>query len=130
LPQYTPRTLVVPTTDGSVWIVETDTYGIVRRTLEGDTTLAFRPTHRTADSDPELDLIRQQLRAAGLEVEDLPFGQQLVRSIHVMNDGHLLLLVGDRSTPALDVFAPDGSYVTTMPLDFSSGLQAPWFSRG
>jgi hypothetical protein len=112
---FTSSLVYAVTGKGTVWYAISDELRLFHRTLGGDTIRVAETRHRSLSlTSSEERLIQQELSKVGLSRSGVPLGQQIVHSIRVLDDGHLLVLVEDKSgqDPHLfDVFDPAGRYL-------------------
>lgn len=100
----------------------------------GDTLRIVETSHRRVSlSSYDEGVIERgvaELRAAR---RDFPIIRPIVEAIHVLEDGHVLVLVVESTemmTHAFDVFSPEGAFLGTLPLDFQVARRSRISSRG
>ena len=108
--------------DGSVWFAHTDEYTLYRRSIEGDTTLAFSiPSRPAAEPVTEMDSLISRYRGSGSSLEYTrenfaPF-RRLVTRVLTDDAGYIYVLPEEEGVPegtVVDVFDDSGVYLGRM----------------
>jgi hypothetical protein len=106
--------------DGSLWLAESGILRFVQRTLYGDTLRIIEATHRDASVDSDTrNAIEREFAKIGRDPSDYRITRPLNQSLHVLDDGHLLVQIEDdigAHGRVFDVYDPDGRFLG--PLDF------------
>lgn len=110
--------------DGTIWTADSEELLLVQRALlSGDTLRVVstdhrRPTFTLADESLILDAQVE----SGLSRRELAPVWPIIQTIHVMDDGHLLVQVTEvvgEASPVFDVFDPEGRYLGEIDLGFA-----------
>lgn len=125
--QYSPRLVWDVAEDGTVWFARSDEYRLIQRTLEGDTLRVVSTRHRSSElTRHQSNIIEDGFREIGLEHLAAAFRRPLIRSIHVLRDGHLLVQLWEEENQdesVYDVFDPDGRLLGALDTDIALARQ-------
>ena len=131
---FQPHWLYGLAPDGTLWIMQSNRLRLTNITLEGDTLRSIESSHRQPRrGEAELSRIRDELRAAGIDVSAYELGPQIAQSVNVLADRHIAVQIESRAGEPgrlFDIFEPDGRYVGELDLGFAANPDIPWFSRG
>jgi hypothetical protein len=131
---YRPK-LIYAVTPMHLWHADSRELLLVQRTHAGDTTLIVETKHRDdlRLSSADERAILEDLRRLGLDPREAPYSRQVIQSMHVLEDGHLLVQIEERfaeNGSALDVFDPEGHFLGTLDLGFALDPQSVLAMRG
>lgn len=109
---------------GGIWFAHTESYTVYRRSLEGDTTLAFsRAVEPAPVGDAERDYVRKVTSRrpdmARLYLDALPASKPVIVAIFTDNAGHVFVVPETADAPGgsvLDVFRDTGELLGRLPL--------------
>jgi hypothetical protein len=115
----------------SIWLARSDSLSLFQVSLSGDTIRRVRTTHRRAEFTPaQRDAIRRANRLLG---EDGDFSPILVQRLHVLEDGRVLVQLGnDWSTPGreFELFDSTGTWLGSVMAPFAVHHRSELASRG
>lgn len=131
---YTRSSVYAVTKEGMVWHAISNELRLIQRTLAGDTLRVVETSHRNLSlTAADEQVIQTELSRFGLNRSGLPLGRQVLHSIHILDDGHLLVLVEDelgQDPSVFDVFDPGGRYLGPLRSAFSIDPTVAPVSRG
>ena len=112
---YFPRLIWSLGPDNTVWTSESGNLTLTQRSLEGDTLRIIETRHREVPlSRADERIISLGLAEVGLDRSDVRVVRPVIQSIHVLEDGHLLVqiveTIGEDSS-LFDVFDPEGRFL-------------------
>ncbi|MBX3134070.1 MAG: 6-bladed beta-propeller [Gemmatimonadaceae bacterium] len=118
--------------NGSIWFAHSEVYRIYRRTLAGDTALAFSlPAQGSPLGDDERDHVRSELShlpsLVAAILQELPDTRPIVRRIVPDDAGHVLVfadVAGHTLGTVVDVFEEGGTYLGRLILPSAVALSA------
>ncbi len=120
--QYLPNLVWTVAPDATIWFAESGELRLFQRTLEGDTIRIVETQHRKASLDSRTErVIEREFSKAGLDESDYSVVRPLVQTIHVLDDGHILVQIIEevgQDGRVFDVFDPDGRFLGSMPMGF------------
>ena len=124
LNHYQPRNRWAVTPHGTAWVVRTDKLQLYELDLRtGERLRVVQTVHRNdlKLSREDEKRIREGLAEAGLRRADLPLARPIVQSIHLTDDGFVLVQIAEEvgeDGNAFDVFSPVGQFMGTVRLPF------------
>jgi len=130
------RPMVVSTVarDGSVWLTRSDQLRLIHLNWSGDTLRVIETQHRHPKlSRSERSQIEVALRGTDLTLEGLELGRQIVQSIIVLDDGHLLVQIEEKTgepSDLFDVFDPSGKFLGSLRSEYPFALRSNASARG
>jgi hypothetical protein len=119
-----------------VWVTESGQLRLLHRTLQGDTLLIARSTRYDAVALAETDqaLLSEGLNQLGASPRDFAYGKQIVSSVNVMPDGHVLVQIELAETGSASsifgVFSSGGSFLGELEFPHPIDPSVPLAFRG
>jgi hypothetical protein len=114
--------------DGSLWFAESGVLRFVQRTLYGDTLRIIEATHRDASVDSDTrNAIEREFAKIRRDPSDYRIARPLNQSLHVLDDGHLLVQIEDDlggHGRVFDVYDPDGRFLGPLDLGFRISIRS------
>jgi len=109
--------------DGTLWTADSGELLLVQRTFGGDTIRVVHTSHRKLEfSSSENRMISRGLDEVGLGPEDITVVRPVLQSLHVLEDGHVLVQIESDIGEAgrtFDVFEPEGRFLGSLDLPFA-----------
>lgn len=119
---------------GAVWVAPPDSLRFYKLSLEGDTLVSASATHRSnALTRQDERLIGEALGQSGLDRSQMVLRKPLIRSLHVLDSGHLLVQIVERPgipSGLFDVYDPVGRYLGELDFGFAPTVTGVMGSRG
>lgn len=120
--------------DDTVWFAAGTPLRLIQRTFEGDTVRIVAVDHRSRKlTEADEAWIAEFFSDISLDRSDFNLMRRAYLSLHVLDDGHLLLEVEEEpreGTGEYDVFNPQGFFLGTLDLGVSLDIRARPGSRG
>lgn len=114
----------------SIWLVRSDSLSLVQLSATGDTLRHVYLSHRTGTFTREQ---RESIRRANRELDrDGDFVPMLVQAVHALNDGRVLVQIGNTSEPGreFELFDSTGRWLGTVHAPFAVHHRSELASRG
>lgn len=135
LARYVPQLIFTVAPDGTLWLAYSNRYQLIQRTLVGDTIQVIDASHRPVPplSPADERILREGLLLVDVERAEFAYGRQLLRFIHVLADGHVMIGLEDdpgRGVSTIDILTSHGDYEGSLLLPVPLDAQSQIASRG